>query len=94
MRRVDRVGDKAAVTALEVLGEATRHDGRCRRREDRIRRRQAIELGKHLPLELEDLGEIFLHERGTGERVGDACGHAHALGGRRGVGEAVVGELM
>jgi hypothetical protein len=86
---------QAAMPTCECLREGARHDGGCRGREDRVGRRQAVELGKDRALEVEALRQVLLNEGGAGKRIGEIRGDAHAL--RRGGGviqEPVMRELI
>ena len=80
VRRVDRMGDQAALAPGDVLGEAGRRDARGRAREDRIRRGQAVELAEHLALDLDPLGRALLHVGGAVQRLGEPDDVADAAG--------------
>ena len=73
MRRIDGMADQAARAARQRFGEARRHDGRGRGHQERIRRRQPVELGEDRALVLDLFRSVFLDEFDVEHGLLQAC---------------------
>jgi hypothetical protein len=82
MRRVDWMRHQAAMASLEALSEEARDDGGGGGGEDRIGRRQSVEIGEHRALAVDRFKRVLLDEACPVESVGERRGNPHAL--RRG----------
>src|SRR6266404_289392 len=70
MRRIDRMRDEASRTSREPLAPLRCRDRRCGAGENRIGRREAVEVGEQRLLCRQIFGDILLHIAGAADRFG------------------------